>query len=124
MTDSRALTLTQVAAALGINRRTAAEWVRIGRLRGFKTPGGHWRVPEGALEDADVTAAQCAVLIGVHKITVRRWCEAGRIECRRAGENGHWLIPVSEVKRLRAGRLERPAGAAGRHQGETKRGRK
>jgi len=119
MTDQ--MTITEVAGALGINRRTALAWVQNGRLRGYKTPGGHWRVPRAALEEADLTAARFAALIGVHKITVRRWCESGKLKAHRAGGNGHWLIPLSEVDRVRSGASAAPAGTAGARQGEAQR---
>jgi len=96
MTD--VLTLNEVAGALGIHHRTALRWVQAGRLQGYKTPGGHWRVTRAALAQADLSAAEFAALVGVHKLTVRRWCEAGKLVCHKsAGDRGHWRIPMSEV---------------------------
>lgn len=116
MTDDTAavLTLDEVARALGVHHRTALRWVQSGRLHGYKTPGGHWRVSREALVQADLSAAEFAALVGVHKLTVRRWCEAGKLECHKsAGDRGHWRIPMSEVLVVGARRAATPAGPKG-----------
>lgn len=47
----RMLTLRQVAQTLNVSTRSVSRWIRAGQLEGVRTPGGHWRVPQSALED-------------------------------------------------------------------------
>jgi excisionase family DNA binding protein len=57
MADSGTLTVPEVAARLRVSEWTAREWLRTGRLRGYR-PGGPragWRVREQDL-DAFITA--------------------------------------------------------------------
>jgi excisionase family DNA binding protein len=35
---------SEAAALLRVNARTVKRWAQEGRLRGFQTPGGHWRI--------------------------------------------------------------------------------
>ena len=95
-------TVTEAADVLGLNRRTVMRWLENGRIRGHKTPGGHWRINAVDLERADLTAAEFAGMVGVHPLTVRRWCEAGKVDCRKTSDGGHWLVPMSEVGRVGA----------------------
>lgn len=41
---SPSLTVTQAAERLGIHRETLKRGLRAGRVHGYQTPGGHWRV--------------------------------------------------------------------------------
>jgi excisionase family DNA binding protein len=45
----RALSTGDVAALMGVDRRTVTNWCESGRLEGAtQTPGGHWRIPAGS----------------------------------------------------------------------------
>jgi excisionase family DNA binding protein len=96
---SNTLTLTQFAATLGISTKTARRWIESGQLEARKTPGGHYRIPEGELASRGLTIPQFARLVGVHRITARRWCKAGKVECS-VTPGGHYRIPMSEVPRV------------------------
>ncbi len=50
MTDERLLTPAQVAEHLQVNQATVTQWLREGRLRGFKI-GKKWRVSVQDLTD-------------------------------------------------------------------------
>lgn len=41
----KVLKLADVQAELGVSRWTLYEWLRTGRLHGFKLPCGHYRIP-------------------------------------------------------------------------------
>lgn len=45
----KSLSGTQVAALLGVNPDTVRRWAREGRLKSFRTPGGHRRYPESQI---------------------------------------------------------------------------
>jgi excisionase family DNA binding protein len=36
----------EIAAMLRVNARTVKRWAQQGKLDGFQTPGGHWRITE------------------------------------------------------------------------------
>ena len=40
----RSFTTTEVAGMLGLDKTTIGKWIDTGKLKGFKTPGGHRRV--------------------------------------------------------------------------------
>lgn len=44
-----ALTTHQAARLLGVSLPTVVNWIKQGRLEAYKTPGGHRRIPEQAL---------------------------------------------------------------------------
>jgi excisionase family DNA binding protein len=44
-----ALTTHQAAGRLGVSLPTVVNWIKQGRLEAYKTPGGHRRIPEEAL---------------------------------------------------------------------------
>ena len=44
------LDLRQVARRMNVDYKTAWRWVRSGKLKAFKTPGGEWRVRPEDLE--------------------------------------------------------------------------
>jgi excisionase family DNA binding protein len=44
--ERRDLTPHEVAETLGVARSTVSRWLTDGRLAGWRTAGGHWRVPE------------------------------------------------------------------------------
>ncbi len=46
-----ALTTHQAARLLGVSLPTVVKWIKQGRLEAYKTPGGHRRIPEAALEE-------------------------------------------------------------------------
>ena len=39
----------EVARRLGVSVPTVKKWIHEGRLEAFRTPGGHYRIPEGAV---------------------------------------------------------------------------
>lgn len=45
-------TPAQVGRLLGASPDTVRRWCMAGRLPGYRTPGGHWRIPYTALADA------------------------------------------------------------------------
>jgi len=45
MSKVKVLKLADVQAELGVSRWTLYEWLRAGKLHGFKLPCGHYRVP-------------------------------------------------------------------------------
>lgn len=40
----------EAATALGVSYPTLKQWISLGRLKTIKTPGGHHRIPESALQ--------------------------------------------------------------------------
>jgi len=42
--DEKALALSAVASRFHVNRKTILRWIKSGKLRGFRTLGGHYRV--------------------------------------------------------------------------------
>ncbi len=49
----RQLSTSVVASRFGVKVRTVRAWIRRGKLRAERTPGGHLRVPESALDAYD-----------------------------------------------------------------------
>lgn len=45
-------TPAQVGDLLGASPDTVRRWCAAGRLPGYRTPGGHWRIPAAALAEA------------------------------------------------------------------------
>ena len=45
----KVLKLADIQAELGVSRWTLYEWLRNGKLQGFKLPCGHYRVPADEL---------------------------------------------------------------------------
>jgi molybdopterin-binding protein len=52
------LTPREAAAAVGVSYATIKKWILAGRLKTVQTPGGHHRVPEGALAPLATTPAK------------------------------------------------------------------
>ena len=52
--SKRPLTPRQVAELFNVHPVTVADWADKGKLRGFRTPGGHWRFKR---EDVDALIA-------------------------------------------------------------------
>jgi excisionase family DNA binding protein len=51
MTDTpELLRVTDAARLLGVEPKTLKQWVRDGKVRGGRTPGGHWRIPAAEVE--------------------------------------------------------------------------
>ena len=53
-----------------------------------------------------VTVGEARRVLGVSYITLWRWIREGRIRAVR-GPSGRWLIPWSEIERLRGSSVER-----------------
>jgi excisionase family DNA binding protein len=96
------MTLTEYARRVGVNRRTAQEWARTGRIHAQRTRGGHWRVPEAELGREPATVTEVAAALGVSERTVRGWCVAGKVDAWRLGPAGAWLVERAEIERLKA----------------------
>lgn len=47
--EAKYLKPREAAALLRVDARTAKRWAQQGKLDGFRTPGGHWRIDEEAL---------------------------------------------------------------------------
>lgn len=45
MNKSKTLKLAEVQAELGVSRWTLYEWLKTGKLHGFRLPCGHYRIP-------------------------------------------------------------------------------
>lgn len=45
------LTTGEVAKIFGVSSNTVVNWVKTGKIRGRKTPGGHYRVPRSAVRE-------------------------------------------------------------------------
>jgi excisionase family DNA binding protein len=43
------LRTSEVAALFGVHYKTAFKWAKAGKLPAVRTPGAHWRFPEGAV---------------------------------------------------------------------------
>jgi len=50
MVKVKVVKLSDVLAQLGISRWTLYEWLKMGKLQGFKLPFGHYRVTSDALD--------------------------------------------------------------------------
>ena len=48
----RPMTSREVARLFAVSDSTVSRWAEEGKIRGFRTPGGHWR-----FQPADITAA-------------------------------------------------------------------
>jgi len=44
------VTTGEAAKMLGVGLNTVKRWIANGALRGIQTPGGHWRIPDAALQ--------------------------------------------------------------------------
>lgn len=47
------------------------------------------------------TASQAADEIGISHVYVRKLCESGTIKAIKTSTNGHWRIPVKELRRYK-----------------------
>jgi excisionase family DNA binding protein len=45
------MTTGEIASRCGVSPPTVKKWIREGRLQAFRTPGGHYRVREGAFRE-------------------------------------------------------------------------
>jgi len=93
------ITLTEYAAARGINRRTAQAWAREGRINATRTAGGHWRVDKREVRRRLYSISEVAEALGRSPRTVRSWAEAGTIATLPC-DCGVWLVEARELKRL------------------------
>lgn len=54
------LTTREVATHFGVDPKTVIRWVKTGRLRGYRTPGGRLRIPAEDVETALIPAHEDA----------------------------------------------------------------
>jgi excisionase family DNA binding protein len=45
------LSPSEAADRLGVHAHTLKRWARDGKIRGFRTPGGHWRFRQADLDE-------------------------------------------------------------------------
>jgi len=53
------------------------------------------------VEEQFITATEARKILGISYITLWRWIREGRIKAVR-GPSGRWLVPISEIERLRS----------------------
>ena len=100
MAKPKRMTVTQYAAARGVNRRTVLRWIRDGDIRAVRTRGGHWRIDARDLDRRWLTPRQFAGEVGVCYRTAVRWCESGKLAAEK--RPGSWRIDAAEVARITA----------------------
>jgi excisionase family DNA binding protein len=44
------ITASEFARRLGVDKATAVRWLHAGKVQGWQTPGGHWRIAESEVE--------------------------------------------------------------------------
>lgn len=49
MSNMKVVKLADVQSELGVSRWTLYNWLKTGKLQGFKLPCGHYRIPVGEL---------------------------------------------------------------------------
>ena len=73
--EAKYLKPQEAAGLLRVDARTVKRWAQIGKLAGFRTPGGHWRIDQEAVQRmqrggqpmttaasvAEIDAGRCAV---------------------------------------------------------------
>ena len=125
MTTSTLLTPRQAAEELGISYPALKHWILAGRIRTVKTPGGHHRIPLGALAEflpsasanpavarisgrnqllgsivevtVDGLLAKVVLAIGEQRITAIITADAVRDLGLKTGEPAMALIKATEV---------------------------
>ena len=40
----------EAARLMSVDKATVIRWIRAGKLEGWQTPGGHWRIPRTEIE--------------------------------------------------------------------------
>ena len=105
--EQQAARIAREAATLGIDAPTLQVLLAMNEhLKALRDQVAE--VQEGvaamSVEKDWYTTKEVADLMGVTPHTVQaRWCAAGRIECEKASQTGHWRIPGYEFSRLRRG---------------------
>jgi len=96
---------SDVAARYGVSIDTVSTWVRDGKLKAFRPPGGGpYRFKVESLvafenpSDALMSPADVAARWGKDVETVRRWCRSGELESFKTPGLGRVLIPLSAVE--------------------------
>jgi excisionase family DNA binding protein len=139
--DGEWVSLGRACKLLGVNESTLRRWADAGRVRSFRTPGGHRRFAEDDLHRLQQGAApvrerlhqEYAALGSLAVARIRRrlqrgrgheapWYstvdEAGRVRLRPLGRRLVDLAEESLRGRTRGGRLLEEARAIGREYGE------
>lgn len=49
--EDPSLTVAKVAELFSVRPYTVREWLKNGTLKGYKIPGGHWRVKKSAVQE-------------------------------------------------------------------------
>jgi excisionase family DNA binding protein len=50
MTERHEISAREAARHLSVDKATVIRWIRAGKLAGWQTPGGHWRIPRTEIE--------------------------------------------------------------------------
>jgi excisionase family DNA binding protein len=95
------ISLGRACKLLGVNESTLRRWADAGRVRSFRTPGGHRRFAEADLRILQgqaperVTSPEYEALGSLAVARIRRRLQRGR------GQQGTWYNAVDEESRLR-----------------------
>lgn len=100
----------EVAKLLGVHRSTVWLWIKEGKVRAWRFPRGHWRIPREEVlrlllerEDLDprdlLTLEEVAKILKVSKPTVWRWVKKGKIPAMEIGEGRGkmYMIKVNDL---------------------------
>lgn len=95
MTSSALLTPRQAAEKLGISYPALKHWILAGRIRTVKTPGGHHRIPLGALEEFLPTGSARQ---GASKISGRNQLQGSIVEVTIDGLLAKVVLAIGEQR--------------------------
>ncbi len=48
--EQREISATEAARRLSVDKATVIRWLRAGKMQGWRTPGGHWRIDPSEVE--------------------------------------------------------------------------
>jgi molybdopterin-binding protein len=91
----------EAAAALGISYPTIKQWILAGRLKTIKTPGGHHRVPESALNPmlkSNSVGDQAATRDRFRKVSGRNQLVGRITEIRISGLMAKVVLQIGDQK--------------------------
>ena len=117
------LTTGEVSQLLGVTVNCVKKWIYKGKLRAFRTPGGHFRITEEEFDrlahetglrhdevidtrdskDRLLTTGDVARCTGVSTTTVKKWARSGKLRAIHL-LGGHRRIALSALREFLAGR--------------------
>lgn len=92
--SERLLTPEEAAGLLSISPKTLRDWLRSGKLEGFKV-GKQWRVPSTGLSEL-LTPKQVAERLSISPKTVRHWLRTDFLKGTRAGRL--WRVRSTDLE--------------------------